>query len=170
MMPSVSLAVAVLTTLSVASTCHAQETIRSSEAGFELPAPKGWKVTEVGGLKYKVAVSKPTGGFAANIVIVDEAFGGTVSAYAEINKKNAAKFAPGSKFLGRSAFVTKDGTAGVKLAYNTIQQGKSLRQVFYLVPAKNKRMLAITVSSLAEQGLKYDATADSAVRNLVLMK
>ncbi|MBC7808277.1 MAG: DcrB-related protein [Akkermansiaceae bacterium] len=150
--------------------CHAQESIRSTEAGFTLPAPKGWKVTEIAGLKYKVAVGKPANGFAPNIVIVDEAFGGTVNAYAEVNKKNAAKFAPGSKLLSNSAFVTKGGIAGVKLAYNTIQQGKSLRQVFYLVPAKNKRMLAITASSMGKDGLKYDSDVDTAVRNLVKTK
>lgn len=160
----------IATAMYIASPCHAQEFVRSAETGFSFPAPKDWSVVEAPGLKYKVALATPYKKFSPNIVVIDQTFDGTVEDYATQSIKTMPAQSPGSKFLNKTPFVTKDGTLGLKLAYKTVYNKDSLRQVFYLVPAKNKRMLVITLSSLWEQGLKYDAVTDAAMRNLVITK
>ncbi|MBC8140893.1 MAG: hypothetical protein H7Y38_05570 [Armatimonadetes bacterium] len=45
-----------------------------------------------------------------------------------------------------------------------------MRQIAYFLPAKSGNMLVITLSTLAEQGKKYDAVMEKAMFGLTLTK
>lgn len=135
---------------------------------FSYKVPEGWRVVEVAQVKYKVAVATPVDGFAPNINIVEEEFKGSMDEYLQGNLKILEKSLPGFKNLGQRAFTTNSGVKGVKVTAQTEQQGKVLRQVFFLLRGKGDLKFVITFTALANDGNKYDAAVEKALKTFVL--
>lgn len=135
---------------------------------FSYTPPNGWRVTEIPGLKYRVAVTTPAQGFAPNINVVDESFSGTIQEDVRRNLEALQKGLPEFKSLGQSAFTTTSGLKGAKLVTQSRQQGRLLRQVIYFLPGRGDRKYVVTFSGLAEEGGKYDPQVDAAVKTFVL--
>ncbi|HYT94101.1 MAG TPA: hypothetical protein VEL76_35625 [Gemmataceae bacterium] len=139
------------------------------DGGFSYVPPSGWKIIDFGGLKYKAVVGPAKDGFAVNLNCVEEAFTGTVEAYTEGSLATLPKVFPTFRLLRREKFKTDKGLEGMKLIFETDQQGRRLRQCGYFLPMNNK-MLVITGSALAQGGEGFDAVFDGAVKTFRLGK
>ena len=129
--------------------------------------PKGFEVMTLPGFKHKVAAGKPTAGFAPNLNVVEESFGGNIEQYADANEKTLAKV-PTYRKASRTTFKTTSGAGGVKLVYGNSQKSDQLRQVMYLIPGKGNARTLLTGSSLAADGKKYDAAFDASAKSFMV--
>jgi hypothetical protein len=135
---------------------------------FSYMAPEGWVTAEMAGLKYRVALGSPVNGIAPNINIVDEEHKGTIDEYLKINLSVLEKSFEEFKNLGQSAFTTTSSVKGVKVITQAKQQGRLLRQVFFLLRGKGDRKFVVTFTASAEEGNKYDAIVEKAIKTFVL--
>lgn len=136
---------------------------------FSYVPPKGWKVADFPGLKFKISLGAPVKGFAPNIVVVDEAYEKSLDDYAKDNIATMQQMFPGMKLLGQTDFTTAGGARAIKLVTERTDEsvkGK-MRQVYYLYDAGNKK-LAVTCSSLAEEGAASDAVCDGAMKTFTV--
>lgn len=143
-------------------------TTRHSEASgrFSYYPPKGWKVAELGGLKYKVVVGPPEGDFTPNLNVVDQKSKLSLKEFAEANKAMLPKVVEDVKVLGEGPFTTRFGRRGYRFAVENRQNGKHLRQVFYLFDGWSGNKIIVTATAPAAVGAKYDALFDESVRTL----
>ena len=155
-------------TLAAASVSAFAATVNHAAGGFSYTAPPGWKVGHLPQARYIVAYGRPAGGFAPNIVVVDETAPMSLTDYVRANMVQMQKHYPGYHSLGQSPFVTRNGLHGIKMVAVAAPLGRSVRQIFYLFSAKGSRKIVVTASSLAEQGSRYDATMDAAMKTFVL--
>jgi hypothetical protein len=165
--------VALFAFLFLTSVSKAQETIApltEAEGGFSYSPPKGWKISEVPGLKYKLSVGTPANGFAPNINVVDEAFSGTLDEYVEANLKTMEGVFKGFKKLGKTSFDTKSGLKGVRVVIEDNQQDKILRQTFYFFERKDGKKAVVTCSVLVEDGAKYTTVFDISMSTFSVSK
>lgn len=135
---------------------------------FSYMAPEGWMVAEVTGVKYKVAITNPSNGVAPNLNVVDDSFKGTMDEYVRQNLEDLEKSFDEFKKLGQNSFTTTSGVKGVKVIIQARQQGKLLRQIFFLLRGKNDVKYVITFTASAEEGKKYDAIVEKAIKTFVL--
>ena len=68
-----------------AAVAQADEPGRFHGKGFSYLPPQGWALKEIPGLTNKVALATPADGFAPNLNVVDEEFGGSPDEYLEAN-------------------------------------------------------------------------------------
>lgn len=135
---------------------------------FSYAPPTGWRVVEIPGLKYPVAVGTAVNRFAPNINVVGESFGGSMQEDVRRSREALRKALPEFKSLGQGAFATKSGLKGAKLVIRARQQGRLIRQMIFFLPGKAATKYVVTFSALAEEGGKYDARIDAAVRTFAL--
>lgn len=136
--------------------------------GFAFTVPDGWQVREFPGLKYKIAHTAPTNGFAPNLNVLDEQFPGSIEDYAAANLKTLARVFAEFRNLGQSPFVTNAGLKGVRLVTQARQQKFLLRQIYYFLPGKGDKKYVVTFSALLEDGAKYDPVVDASVKTFTL--
>lgn len=141
-----------------------------SAGGFSYCPPKDWAVKEVPGMKFKAALGPAAGGFASNIVIVDESFSGPLSDYVKATVQALTKTFKGLKNLGQTDFKTDSGLKGVRLIVQSEQQAHLLRQTFFFLDGKDGRKLVVTCSTLAEGGARLDDTFAASMKTFALEK
>lgn len=137
----------------------------SPEGGFSLAIPEGWRLVEFPGLKYKVMAYPLTEQFAANLILTDEAFSGSLTAYVKASQQTLVRLIPGVKFQAPVDFVTASGLAGQRLVVESVQRDLKLHQRVYFL-AGSERFFTLTCTRLA--GTQYadldavcDATAET---------
>lgn len=140
---------------------------RSREAGFSFVPPKGWQPREMPGLKFKPVLGTPEDGFAPNINIVDEAFGGPLDTYVNANLENMQKMMPGFVNVSTEAFRSDDGLDAKKLTTESDQNNMHMRQLFYMFPG-NGRYFVVTCSDLREHKGKHDTECDASAKTFRL--
>ena len=120
---------------------------------FSYIPPKTWEYSSSPGLKYKISRGTPTGNFAPNIVIIDEAYAGDLDSYLAANERGVLKMLPKCVVKGKGDFTTNEGLAGKYLITENEQSNFQLRQSFYIFP-KGGMMFIVTTSCLAKDGDK----------------
>lgn len=133
------------------------------QGGFSYDPPAGWKVSEFPGLKYKISTGTPNNGFAPNLNVVDENYSGDLKSYLEANKANLQKLFQDYVEVKEDTFQTASGMSAYRLVTENTQQGKGLRQTFFMFE-KGSRKFVMTFSSLAEDGDKHDEEALSTAK------
>jgi hypothetical protein len=135
------------------------------EGGFSYIPPSGWRVTELPGLKYKIASGIPTDDFAPNLNFVDEAFSGSLDDYvvANIAIIEELDLFKDVKVVGQEDFLTDEGTRGVKVTIEDTQHDIELYQVFYFFDS-GARKFVVTYTRLADKGQANDVLVDQSVR------
>jgi hypothetical protein len=123
--------------------------------GFSYDPPKGWRIVEFPGLKYRISHGQSENGFAPNVNVVDEKFSGTLSAYVDLNLETMKKTFTDAKVLKREDFQTEDGLPAVRVVCEDMQQGQRLRQTFCFFGNSNRKYV-VTCTALADGGEKLD--------------
>jgi hypothetical protein len=143
----------------------AEDGLRHEETagGFSFVPPKGWTIREFPGLKFKIAAGPAAAGFAPNINVVDESFGGSLAEYVKLNLDTLPKVFQKSRVVNQGAFKTNAGLEGARAITENEQNGKLLRQTFYFFP-RGDRQFVVTCSVLAEGGEKLDAVFEASMK------
>jgi hypothetical protein len=123
--------------------------------GFSYDPPKGWRVAEFPGLKYRVSAGASEDGFAPNMNVVDEKFSGSLTAYVDLNMETMKKVVTDFNVLKREDFQTEDGLAAVRIVSEDTQQAQRLRQTFCFFGNSNRKYV-VTCTTLATGGEKLD--------------
>src|SRR5687767_7528894 len=66
---------------------------------FSFTPPAGWGWQDVPGLKHKAAVGPPSRGFAPNINVVEDSYGGSMEDYVQGNLATLRRVIPGFRLL-----------------------------------------------------------------------
>jgi hypothetical protein len=123
--------------------------------GFSYDPPKGWRIVDFPGLKYRISAGASENGFAPNINVVDEKFSGSLPTYVDLNMETMKKAFTDFKLLKREDFQTEDGLAAVRVVCEDTQQKQRLRQTFCFF-GDSSRKYVVTCTALAEGGEKLD--------------
>jgi len=127
-----------------------------------LTPPSGWKEASFPPAK-KVWVGPPANGFAPNINIVEEAYGGSLDKYVEGSIATAQKTLTNFQQLGKSDFTSTAGVKAVKLVSNNEQGGRMLRQTFYFFDNGPKKYI-VTCTCLLPDGDRLAPTFEEAMK------
>ncbi|MCX5873287.1 MAG: DcrB-related protein [Deltaproteobacteria bacterium] len=138
--------------------------------GFKYMIPEGWTTAEFSGFKFKISRGVPSSGFAPNIAVVDEAFGGSVEDYITACLVPMEKGAEGFKLLEKKPFDTDSGIKGIKLVFESKWDGKQLMQTQYYFKGTKGKMLVITCSVLPEDGPKFADIFDTAMKTFQIVE
>ena len=125
--------------------------------GFSYDPPKGWRILEFPGLKYRISAGVSENGFAPNMNVVDESFRGPLTEYVDLNLENMKKMFVDFKVLKREDFQTEDGLPAVRVVSEDTQQAKRLRQTFCFFNGSNRKYV-VTCTAPADGGEKLDAS------------
>jgi hypothetical protein len=136
--------------------------LTEEEGGFSFVPPEGWAIIEIPGLKFRTAAGPSSDGFAPNINIVDEPFGGSLDEYSEINITTMEQVFEDFDLISEEDFETDDGERAVRIAGENVQQGDTLRQTYYLFDAGDTK-LVVTCSRLADAQEEADAACDESM-------
>lgn len=163
-----SLTLAALAVVLTATAAYAGPPVTDTAGGFSYTAPNGWKVATVALSKYKIAYSKPSGGFAANFNVVEEDAPTPLSNYVRVSVANLKTMMPGYHFVSQTPFVTKSGLHGFKVVTDSAPQGRKLRQSYFLFPGHGTRKLVVTASVLQAQAALYAGPIDAAMKTFTV--
>ena len=149
-----------------------QATTELSEpnGGFKFMIPEGWTTAEFPGFNFKICRGFPSGGFAPNIAVIDEAFDGSVEDYVTACSAPMTKDAQGFKLLEKRPFNTDSGIRGIKLVFDSKWDRKQLMQTQYYFKGIKGKMLVITCSVLPEDGQKFADIFDAAMKTLQIIE
>jgi hypothetical protein len=134
-----------------------------SEGGFSYVPPSGWQMAELPGFKYKIARGTPTGDFAPNMNVVDEAFSGSLGDYVAASIAFIEGLFEDVRVVSQEDFFTDEGERGIKVVIEDTQHDVKLYQVFYVFDAGEKKII-VTYTRLADQGQEYDALVDQSMK------
>ncbi len=136
---------------------------------FSIDVPKGWRVDDFPGLKYKVLFGPSVDSFAANVNFLDETFPGSLEEYVKKNVAALTQLMPGYREIGRSELVTSSGARSVVIAAETRPLNQELLQRFYFVDAGNTKFV-LTASRAAGAQDPSDAELDACVRTFEITR
>ena len=139
-------------------------------SGFKYMIPEGWTTAEFPGFKLKISRGVPSSGYAPNIVVVDEAFDGSVEDYVTACLGPMEKDDQGFKLLEKKPFNTDSGVKGIKLVFESKWDRKQLVQTQYYFEGIKGKMLVITCSVLPEDGPKFSQIFDSAMKTFEIIE
>lgn len=131
--------------------------------GFSYDPPAGWTVSEMPGMKYRIAVGPVQQEFASNINVVDEAFAGSLADYVDANVSMIEKVLASPRILKRDDFQTADLSSASRVVIEDEQQGRALRQTFYFFDGGRRKYVA-TCSTLADGADALDATFEASMK------
>ncbi len=163
--PYTLVALAVILTTTAA---QAGPQVTDAAGSFSYTAPDGWKVTTMAASKYKISYAKPSGGFAANFNVVEEASALSLPAYARASTTTLKSVMPGYRLVSQTPFVTKSGLHGFKVVTDAAPQGRKLRQTYFLFSGHGTRKLVVTASVLQAQAAQYARPIDAAMKTFTL--
>lgn len=141
------------------------ERYHEPSGGFSYIPPAGWETVEAQSLAYKVAVGPETHGFAANLTIVDEPFGGSLEEYVSSAIDGLGQYFENFQILSQEEFTPEAGPPGVRIVAENVQSGRVLRQTFYLFDSGTKKFV-VTCTRLADMGAELDAACEGSVKTL----
>ena len=131
---------------------------------FSFTPPEGWEFRDpLPGMKFKAAIGPARAGFASNINVVDEAFNGSLAAYAEGNLTAIQKAFKNFRLLKQETFTTTNGEPAVRMVTENEQNGRQLRQTFYFFGKGNTKFV-VTCTTLAEGGEKLDPVFEASMK------
>lgn len=152
---SLPLGVLILTIFLMGCDSKPKRALYERAGGFSYDPPKGWKITEFPGAKYRVSLGTSESDFTANINVVDEKYSGTQDEYVATSIKNIGKLLADSSVIKQDNFQTDDNLSGVRVVFTDSQFGKSLRQTAYFFSNSNRRYV-VTCTALKDGGERMD--------------
>jgi hypothetical protein len=138
--------------------------------GFSFVPPEDFLLKELPGMKYKAAIGPAAGGFAPNIVFVDEAHKGTLAEYVEANKKGLKMTFKNYKEISEKNLKTDAGAECAMLRIQRDEKGKALRQTFYFFELSPERKMVATASTAVGAGEKWEPILEASVKTFRLEK
>ena len=138
------------------------------EGGFSYQPPKGWKIKEVPGMKYKFVFGPPIDRFSPNMNFVDEAFSGGLDHYVDLNVKALHSNFKGFEKFNQTTFKTAAGQTGIKLTTQAEQNGRRIRQTYYFFELSKEKKLVVTCSASAKDGEAFDKVFEETLETLLL--
>jgi hypothetical protein len=136
------------------------------EGGFSYQPPRGWRIANIPGIKYKFAFGPPQDGFAPNMNFVDEAHSGSLQNYVDANLK-VMQSIKGFEKINQTTFRTEAGKTAIKLTTQAEQNGKMVRQIYYFFEASRDKKLVVTGSAPARGKEELDRIFDESVSTLI---
>jgi hypothetical protein len=151
---------------------HAEVGPRHVEAagGFAFRAPAGWQFQDFPGMKFKMAAGPVVKSIRPNIVVVDEAYSGTLPEYADANLTNLRKMMAEFEMLSHKSFVTAQGMRAEKMVTRSLHNKTRLRQTFLFVQGKQGMYYVLTGTAPADGGEALDAQFEESFRTFELLK
>jgi len=137
------------------------------EGGFSYQPPRGWRIADIPGIKYKFVFGPPQDGFAPNMNFVDEAHSGSLQNYVDANLKVMQSMLKGFEKINQTTFKTGAGQTAIKLTTQAEQNGKMVRQIYYFFEASRDKKLVVTGSASARGKEVLDPIFDESVRTLI---
>jgi hypothetical protein len=131
--------------------------------GFSFIPPSTWKVRDLPGLKYKIAVGPVQHGFPPNLTVQDESFKGTLDAFVESSIAVLMRGLKKVQIVKQENFKTTSGLQGVRLIVEDEQKGKLLRQTFYVFGTAETKYV-VTFTTLAKGGERLDPIFERAMK------
>ena len=130
---------------------------------FSYSPPAGWEMVKASSLAYKVAVGPEMDGFAANLTVVDEPFGGSLDEYVSSAMDGLSQYFENFKVISQEEFEPEEGPPGVRIVAENVQGGRILHQRFYLLDAGTNKFV-VTCTRLAGAAEELDTACEESVR------
>jgi hypothetical protein len=139
-------------------------------AGFSMYIPKGWEVKDMN-QKYLMVIGPMDGNFSPNISFGDEQYTGTIPDFIGAVVAQIAQFYADLEIIENESFITNTDLEGRYITVLGRINDIQLRQKLYLLQNKSvTTIMAITGSTLAISGEKYDALFDECVKTFIWTK
>jgi hypothetical protein len=132
--------------------------------GFSFDPPEGWKITEMPGMKYRVAMGAPTNDFSPNILVVDETAPVDLPEYLDKSAEMLKKLGMAETEPARETFRTDHGASGFRWVFEHEQYGNQLRQTQYYF-ANGDHKYVVTCTALADGGQALDAVFEESLKS-----
>lgn len=110
---------------------------------FSYIPPEGWQAKEFPGFKYKFMFGPIIEEFGTNLMVIDEAYSGTLDDYVALNLKTLPKLYPGIKILSQNPFVSDVGLPAFKVVVDAKVNNINVRQIYYFFDAGDKKYIGI---------------------------
>jgi hypothetical protein len=137
-----------------------------TQAGLSLQPPKDWIEKKISGLTYAAFVSDATEMPVANLILIDDAYSGSLNEYIEINLKSIAKAFKDFQRINQSEFKTNSGMTGVAIATESEQLGKKVRQILYFFTGRDSKKFVFTCSFVAKESEKLAPLCAASLQTL----
>ncbi len=121
--------------------------------GYAITPLQNWETKDFPGLKYKMVITQPVEGFAANLNIVDEPFSGSMDEYMKLSIKTVQQ-------LFKAEVLSE-----VPFSASNADELK-LRQIFYVFTNSSGMKVVVTASSLRTNAREYESKFDEMVGSL----
>ena len=135
--------------------------------GFSLVKPDGWQAMDVS-QKYMALVGPEENGFSPNIILVDEAYSGSISFYMDSAINLISELFTNFRLLDRSAFTTNAGVTGEFIYYTATMGNVSVRQRMFVFPNRRGNMImAISCTAPVINGERFEEIFDEAIKTFI---
>ena len=132
--------------------------------GFSYVPPEGWTVEGDPGKKYKSVTGPTEDRFAANIVVRDVTFPGTLDELVEGGLAATAKQFDGLRPVSREEFRTAAGMRAVRFRIEHVRNGRRVRQTIYTFGPAGTQHVLITCSTAAAVGDALDPVFEACMK------
>jgi hypothetical protein len=137
--------------------------------GFSFCPPAGWEKAEVQGQKYKVHILRADGAVAANIIVKDGDFDGTLEEFVSGNMLMFTQMSEAGKLksyksLGKTTMSTLSNGKVIKAAIEQELNGRLFRQTFYSFDGPTGRKVYLTCTVPTADADKFDKAFDESAK------
>jgi hypothetical protein len=141
--------------------------------GFSFCPPAGWEKVDAQGQKYKVHILRTDGAVAANIIVKDDDFDGTLEEFVSRNMQMFTQMSEagqlkGYKSLGKSTLTTQTNGKVIKAAVEQELNGLVLRQTFYSFDGPSGRKVYLTCTAPVAGADKFEKAFDESAKTFRL--
>lgn len=137
------------------------------EGGYSIIPPDGWEIGEIPGFVFKVFFGPGVDDFAANLLVLDEEFEGSLEEYFLGNLLSLEQLFDPLEIFDQEEFSTDLGVGGIRIAIETVQQGISVHQTLYFLEGGDRYFVA-TCSRTIVGFEEVDALCDASVQTFRL--
>jgi hypothetical protein len=141
---------------------------------FSYALPEGWAVRDFPGYKYKISTGPAAEQFAPNVLVVDEAFPGSLEDYVKASIEGMHKMIAGVNIISQNDFTTEDSTRGIKVVSeredSTSGTPRKLRQIGYYFDAGNGKKLIAMATTLQNKADQFEPVFDATMKTFKIEK
>ena len=123
--------------------------------GCSMRVPNGWekKDGDGGGLVFS---SPKSSGYAVNLIVLSEAFAGSLPEYADLTAKSLKDALPDAEIEPHDSFAPSVGAAGRKISLRRKVKEMAVVQSVYIFGGKPGRNISITTTAPAERSAEIE--------------
>ena len=143
------------------------ESVTLSSHGCALRVPQGWekKDGDNGGTVFSAPKSS---GYAVNLLIMSEAFAGSLRNYADVSVRALKDMVPDAEVKTDVPFARNSGAPGLKIGLRRRIKELDLIQGFYVFDGKPGHKIAITTSAPAKQSAEIEPLLEDCLKSLTV--